>query len=253
MAICLVCHRDCPPARISVDGLCPACAAKRAAEAQDGVAQPPIVEHAQARAREEPEQECVVCEARKHGDAGRLYTPREIVEDFLVDPGDLDETMKLRRAAVASVAASVIKFDNPPGGADRPVNWICNACQKRYFSRSVLGPKREREGRLAVYDFDASPSSPRPKSGCFIATACYGSVNAREVVELRRFRDRVVLTSPGWRQAARLYALLSPPLAASLRRSPWGRRFVRRCILGPIVKVVRRAESKLPNRSGWRP
>jgi ribosomal protein L7/L12 len=65
------------------------------------------------------------------------------------------------------------------------------------------------------------------KTGCFIATAAYGTHLAPEVQLLRRFRDRVLRRSRSGRIATRLYYRLSPRLARSVERSPVARAAVR--------------------------
>jgi hypothetical protein len=74
-------------------------------------------------------------------------------------------------------------------------------------------------------------------SGCFIATAAFGSPQAAAVQALRRVRDRARAASGFAAAAAALYERSSPPLAGLLRGTETGRAVVR-AALGPVVGAV---------------
>jgi hypothetical protein len=76
-------------------------------------------------------------------------------------------------------------------------------------------------------------------SGCFIATAAYGTPQAAAVDSLRRVRDEARRRSALAEVAAEVYARSSPPLADVLRGSEAGRAVVR-TLLGPIVSLVKK-------------
>jgi hypothetical protein len=85
--------------------------------------------------------------------------------------------------------------------------------------------------------------------GCFIATAAYGSASAREVMQLRVFRDRHLLTNSIGRAFVATYYTLSPPFADAIRPHPWLRALVRAGLV-PYVTAARWfgvAESERPN------
>lgn len=74
------------------------------------------------------------------------------------------------------------------------------------------------------------------KSGCYIATAVYGSYDAPQVLVLRRFRDeRRAATAPG-RAFIRAYYAISPPLARRLDSNAPASRTAR----AVLDRVVRR-------------
>lgn len=65
------------------------------------------------------------------------------------------------------------------------------------------------------------------KSGCYIATAVYGSYDCPEVWTLRRFRDAKLLQSRCGRVFVRLYYAVSPSLVNRLGGSRWFSRLSR--------------------------
>ena len=106
-------------------------------------------------------------------------------------------------------------------------------------------PARRADARKASTAWESAPSvsvaarrrrsrsSPRPRpsfaklSGCFIATAAFGSDLAPEVATLRLLRDAATSRSALATTAVDLYYRSSPPLARTLARSPVGRALVR--------------------------
>ncbi len=80
-------------------------------------------------------------------------------------------------------------------------------------------------------------------SGCFIATAAYGSPMMRQVGALRAFRDRTLLTTPIGKLLVASYYATSPPLAQLIDGPGPGDAALRslaRSALGPLVDVVTR-------------
>ncbi len=93
-------------------------------------------------------------------------------------------------------------------------------------------------GACASGDDAGSSSGSGGGSGCFIATAAFGSDMAEEVVTLRRFRDDHLLSNGPGREFVRIYYRYSPPVADYLR----GREAMRtaaRWSLWPVVFVIK--------------
>ena len=114
------------------------------------------------------------------------------------------------------------------------------------FAKSKVGMSDEEISLSLEYPSLAIVSEPEAAppgadSGCFIATACYGSPLAPEVELLRRFRDEVLLPTRAGRWAVAAYYRYSPPVAALLRRHDPLRAAVRHCLVAPAVRAVHRA------------
>lgn len=83
----------------------------------------------------------------------------------------------------------------------------------------------------------AHPKKPGGSSGCFIATAAWGSPWSREVTSLRRFRDQVLLESAPGRLFVAGYYRVSPPLARLIEGHDRCRAVVR-WLLTPVVRLA---------------
>ncbi len=73
---------------------------------------------------------------------------------------------------------------------------------------------------------------------CFIATACYGSYDAPEVLVLRNFRDEKLLTTYSGTLLVKLYYTVSPILARRIEESDRLKHLVRK-LLQPLIRMVK--------------
>ncbi|PTS98253.1 hypothetical protein DBR11_15405 [Pedobacter sp. HMWF019] len=78
----------------------------------------------------------------------------------------------------------------------------------------------------------------KPKTGCFIATVCYGNYDAAEVMVLRRYRDEKLMPFLAGRLFVRFYYFISPALAKQLEKSERSKRWIKLNILTPVVVYI---------------
>jgi hypothetical protein len=75
-------------------------------------------------------------------------------------------------------------------------------------------------------------------SGCFIATACFGSEYAYQVEILRKFRDRFLISNWVGKKFISFYYRNSPPIANFLKNHSFFKKTVRIALI-PIVNICK--------------
>ena len=75
------------------------------------------------------------------------------------------------------------------------------------------------------------------KSGCYIATAVYGSYDCPEVWMLRRYRDNYLMNSFFGRLFVKCYYLISPALVKRYSHETWFKKFWTNCLNKKIHKL----------------
>ena len=78
----------------------------------------------------------------------------------------------------------------------------------------------------------------RGSKNCFVATACLGTPDAREVQILRRFRDEKLLKTIVGTQFCYLYYRIGPYLARFIERSPFARHIVLTLVVKPSSRLA---------------
>jgi hypothetical protein len=87
-----------------------------------------------------------------------------------------------------------------------------------------------------------------PNSGCFIATAAYGSYSAPEVLLLRRFRDAYLLTNAPGRKFVAWYYHYGPVAADFVNDHPWLKPGIRMALLPALGSASFLLDAPLPVR-----
>jgi hypothetical protein len=98
--------------------------------------------------------------------------------------------------------------------------------------------ERQRIERHIERQHDILSDNEPPKSGCFIATAAFGTPLANEIGILREFRDNRLLGSTHGLHLVRIYYRVSPPIANLVARIGFLRRLIRlliRCIVAQLL------------------
>jgi hypothetical protein len=108
--------------------------------------------------------------------------------------------------------------------------------------------------RILVYYYHTDTNNPlldfslqtTPKTGCFIATAAYGSYMAPELELLRSWRDQSLLNSRIGRILVETYYKISPPIAKQVESSEIMKRIVQ-AMLKPLIQCIKNRTVRMAN------
>ena len=99
----------------------------------------------------------------------------------------------------------------------------------------VTCEREEADTGSNVFDDSGIGGRPKPRGGCFIATAAYGTPMAKEIGILREFRDQYLLTNPAGEALVELYYKTSPPIANFITEHPALKPVVRAALVPAIA------------------
>lgn len=94
-------------------------------------------------------------------------------------------------------------------------------------------------------NFDVTGKIQKKKGGCFIATACYDSYDAPEVMVLREFRDHVLLQNILGKAFVAFYYWTSPSIADFIRHKLFLKKSLRQYIMDPIVSYIKHKRNNM--------
>lgn len=98
------------------------------------------------------------------------------------------------------------------------------------------------ESTTAEYGVVSVSHTFEEETGCFIATAAYGTPTAEEIEILRNFRDEVLIQIPAGEILVNTYYDVSPPLAEFIAEHDILRTIVRVGIIEPMVRTLEFSE-----------
>lgn len=131
----------------------------------------------------------------------------------------------------------VVDADPVDSDSEKEMQWkqqARDALQKLEEVRSSSNYSTSKRYAKIIQEEEAKKKS----GGCYIATACYGSYNAPEVIILRQYRDETLSQSSLGRILIRVYYTYSPYLADRLKSVPTLNSCVKKYILDTIVTFL---------------
>lgn len=169
-----------------------------------------------------------------------LKEAKDFIDDFgsiavaplTINPADMERELLSFIGEGRKMEAVKFYKDHTGAGLKESVDYVNSLLDKQPLKNA--GPAgRSRETQLADI---VKQQELKPKSGCFIATACYGDYAAPEVLILRAFRDEQLMNSLAGRAFVRFYYAVSPFLARQLDRSDRAKELLRTYLLNGIVR-----------------
>lgn len=158
---------------------------------------------------------------------------KHLYNHFLKDPSSKMELKQFNDSAGATLTHCVFRL----GAA------VHNFSGRWRTEKSICEDFRRFKGYpTSYYEEVPEPSSSetsKPKGGCFIATAAYGSELATEVILFRHFRDTVLQSYTPTRHFIKLYYKFSPSIADFISTSVTRKFLVRSVFLKPLFHLLK--------------
>lgn len=120
--------------------------------------------------------------------------------------------------------------------------------KNRYFQEGLKAFEKavsiDPNNKQAVEHLNRAKQTPlnqmtkNKSSGCFIATAIYGSYDSSEVLILREFRDKRLLTNVIGNIIVKVYYCISPPIAKYICNKPQIAKVLKEYIFEHIVNLI---------------
>lgn len=150
-------------------------------------------------------------------------------------PAPREECFNTPQGRVCRRAAPMIVDDRPR--LQEQINQLAQSEQAADRQASQYEAQGQRLGQPPAQPLPTARSGG-PGASCFIATAAYGTPAAEEVVVLREFRDKHLLSSSAGRRFVDVYYTYSPAIAAYIAKREALKAMVRMG-LGPVAYAVK--------------
>jgi hypothetical protein len=115
--------------------------------------------------------------------------------------------------------------------------------KSKYYVAVVPVSRCGKRGAMLTGEGETSNPVFTTLSGCFVATAAYGSQLEPEVATLRRFRDRYLMDNPLGQVLVASYYAMSPPLAGVIAQNEPLRELAQQA-LAPVVQAVKALDAR---------
>ncbi len=140
---------------------------------------------------------------------------------------------------------TIAEIDKLLAHSKRNVNYL----EAGHRQHRLLQKRQELVQKAKKLDsrFVSQPVANANGGGCFIATATLGDHDHPFVVELRNFRDEVLLRRSSGRTVVRVYYTFSPPITAFIRNRPRLRLLSLKLLIYPVVQFARKKNRARPS------